>query len=169
MKTEYVRGLIWMAFLAVGFALAVLLLLGITGGFIVGTLALMVIIPAMTALAITNTLETRRRAKAQGVTPETVVVEAEAVGGPLFARVIAARGVCPKGYEYQVGETWTVNGEVEEARTLCPVAEAKLLEAGKNLRGEGDRAETVLCETEDHRVVIELVNRKAEVESRSSP
>ena len=166
MKTEYVRGLIWMAFLAVGFALAVLLLLGITGGFIVGTLALMVIIPAMAALAITNTLETRRRAKAQEVTPETVVAEAEAVGGPLFARVIAARGVCPRGHEYQLGEMWTLNGKSEGTHTLCPVAEAKLLEAGKIIRGEGERTEKVICEAKDYQVVIELANREAEVATR---
>ena len=168
MKTKYVGSLAWMGLLTAGFALAVLLLLGITGGFIVGTLALMVIIPAMTALAIANTLEKRRLTKAQGVTPETAVIEAEveAVAAPLIARVIAARGVCPIGHKYQVGEMWTVNGKAEGTHTLCPVAEAKLLEAGKNLRGEGERTEKVICEAKDYQVVIELSNRKEEVAAR---
>ncbi len=167
MKTEYVRGLTWMALLLGGAALAVLLLLGITGGFIVGTLAFLVITPAMTVLAIAHTLEKRRLTKAQRVTPETVVTEAdaEAVAAPVFARVIAARGVCPMGYRHRVGEVWTMNGKAEGAHTLCPAAEAKLLEAGKNLRGEGERTEKVICETKDHQVVIELANRKVELAS----
>ncbi len=120
----------------------------------------------MAARAIANTLETRRRAKAQEVTPETVVAEAEAVGGPLFARVIAARGVCPRGHEYQVGEMWTVNGKAEGSHTLCPVAEAKLLEASKNMRGKGERTEKVICEAKDYQVVIALSTRKEEVAAR---
>lgn len=168
MKTEYVRGLTWLALLLGGASLAVLLLVGITGGFIVGTLALLIITPAMTALAIAHTLEKRRLTKAQRVIPETVVTEAEAeaVAAPVFARVIAARGVCPMGYQHRVGEMWTLNGKAEGANALCPVAEAKLLEAGKNLRGEGERTEKVICEAKDYQVVIELANRKAEVAGR---
>lgn len=168
MKNKYVGGLAGLAFLTVGFALAVLLLLGITGGFIVGTLALMVIIPAMTALVITNTLENRRRAKAQGVTHERVVAEAESetVAAPLIARVIAARGMCPMGHEYQVGEMWTLNGKAEGAHTLCPVAEAKLLEAGKKIRGDGEATEKVICEAENYQVVIELAKGKAGAATR---
>ena len=145
-----------------------LLLLGITGGFLLGTLAFLVIIPAMTALAIANTLENRRLTRARKVAPETAVTEAEAeaVAAPLFARVIAARGICPMGHEYQVGEMWTLNGKAEGSHTLCPVAESKLLEAGKNILGEGDRTEKVICEAKDYQVVIELANRKAEVATR---
>lgn len=166
MKSELKRFLTWMALIAGGIAVAVLLLLGITGGFLVGTVALVLTALALTTLAVINTYAGRRGAEERPTAGEAV--PAEVVPEPVVARVTEAAGVCTMGYEYRVGEVWDVNGKVEGAHPLCPVVEAKLREAGKHLRDARDGRETekVICEAKGHRVVIELAKREAEVAKR---
>lgn len=156
------KNLWWPAFFAIGgMLLSTALLLGITGGFIVVLLAFLLIVPGMAILAIAHTFQQRQEVAAAGKTQPvaTPQIEIKPPTVPVVARVIEAGGLCPLGYQFRIGDIYTLNGEASGLAHGCPVAGKALREAREHLRRAEERGvQKVVCRSGHHRVVFELVH-----------
>lgn len=83
------------------------------------------------------------------------------------ATVVAAEGLCPDGYGFQIGDSWAVNGLVQGPRELCPMAARLLERAAARLREGHPDGEEVRCLGPNHRVIFALQARRWEL--RPSP
>lgn len=166
MQDQYKQTLRFASYHAGGVALATVLLLGVMGGgFLAGLLAMPLSVTGMGVLAIAHERERRRGMVAlPAITTEVTRREVAEAALPIIAIVTEAKGVCPLGYQFYVGQNWSVDGDPRSLTGVCPAAREKLKEASDNLRRTGQSTLGVtICQTKEHRVVFQL--RRQPVES----
>jgi uncharacterized repeat protein (TIGR04076 family) len=172
-NAHYGLSMKFVAFHAVGVALAAVLLLGVVGGgFLAGLLLIPLVVAGMGALAIAHRM-TRRRGTA--APPATAAVlsraeEARAQEVAMVARVTEAEGVCPRGYRFYVGQNWRLNGDMHGDTEACPMAAGKLADAAASLRSDGESSVGMaMCQTGQHRVVFQLSRQDEASEEPNQP
>ncbi|MBI4220573.1 MAG: hypothetical protein HY682_10540 [Chloroflexi bacterium] len=88
--------------------------------------------------------------------PATVLAQAEAAAAPVRLRVASAHGVCPVGYQFEMGTEYIFqNGAVSPE--ICPVARRALMPfVAQVRRGEIPTTLKPFCKTAVHEVVFEF-------------
>lgn len=158
---------------------AVVVLLGLLGGYMLalGATLLVIAIPFVLAgLELREWLARRQagRSEAAQAVPEVPVhrpvilpevagpVLPAATPRPVLVRVTQAEGVCPLGRRFYTGQTFIFTNGVT-GQGLCPRAEALLRPAIERYR-QGDAATgalTVMCRSPKHIVVLAIVEEAA--------
>ncbi len=166
-----------------GFFLGTLLLAGMMAGFILVIMmtGLMLLgAPVLMAVCAIEKLRERhlapaaqlRPATATGIqgaptllapTPASPPLLQQAPAADVSMRVVAARGTCPLGYSFQVGDEFVfANGTA--APQLCRRAQQKLQPIVSQVRaGQYSTITLPYCKTKHHLVVFELQKKKAAV------
>lgn len=121
-----------------GFVLSMLALFSLFGGFILALL-MMAATPIVLGFLAVEAIFGKKPVYVTSVTTEeqsamTHLAPAAAQGVSL--RVIQFDCICPKGYSYNVGDAWFINGKVEGSAPLCPVAYETLTEYRKRSHSE---------------------------------
>ncbi|MFQ5874460.1 MAG: hypothetical protein ACE5JL_11760 [Dehalococcoidia bacterium] len=178
MTSDNVNVLAPIVWVAGGFFIGVFLLAGITGGLILGLVAGAVVLlgmPFIVTISAVDKLRERRGTPAKKVQTVTVakVEEAPATvqicpeparrsgeAAAVSMRVVEARGTCPLGYTFHVGEEFTfTNGTVTPS--LCSRAHKALLPLTKQLRaGQYPTITRPYCQTGQHLVVFEFQKKR---------
>lgn len=165
MQDQYKQTLRFASYHAGGVALATALLLGVMGGgFLAGLLAMPLVVIGMGGLAVAHEMQ-RRRALVTPSATTTDVPRRERLDGAVVvvATVAEAKGVCPRGYRFYVGQNWSVDGDPEAVTGICPAAAEKLEEACLQLRQSGRSAIGVtICQSKAHKVVFQLQRQPVE-------